>query len=248
MSSRRVITCALLAAWTLAPAFSSEVPSDRTATELQDLTQRRLDANARNDRAFYERLLAPAFLMLEPHTFPPHTKKAYLDAEFPAGRPPRGKGTIRAFQAQVDGDTAVVRYESAEPYPIGGDQRFDLLSRRVDTYVRIKGEWRLLSMAIAEPPTWPDVAPIDTRIYSEYAGTYDLSPETRIVITSEGGHLMAEVTGQGKVELFPENATTFFDRSDSPLARTVFERDSSGKVVAQVYRALGQTLRARKVR
>ena len=48
-------------------------------------------------------------------------------------------------------------------------------------------------------------------------------------------------------ELFPENATTFFDRTDSPLARTVFERDVSGAVVAQVYRAQGQELRAWKL-
>jgi hypothetical protein len=40
---------------------------------------------------------------------------------------------------------------------------------------------------------------------------------------------------------------TFFDRSDSPQARTVFERDASGKVVAQTYRSMGQTLRAVKV-
>jgi hypothetical protein len=50
---------------------------------------------------------------------------------------------------------------------------------------------------------------------------------------------MARVTGQPPSELFPENATTFFDRTDSPLARTVFERDASGRVVAQVYRARG---------
>jgi hypothetical protein len=217
------------------------------ADELRELTQRRFDANARNDRAFYERLLAPAFLMLEPHKYPPVTKEAYLDAEFPAGRATRAKSTLSAFQAQVDGDTAVVSYEVAEPYPIGGEQHFESLSRRLDTYVRIKGEWRLLSMAIAEPPSWPDVASIDPKLYLEYAGTYELSRETRVVVTFENGHLMAEVTGQGKVELFPENATTFFDRSDSPLARTVFERDASGKVVAQVYRALGQTLRARKI-
>ena len=143
---------------------------------------------------------------------------------------------------------AVVSYEIVEPYPLGGGQQFELVSRRLDTYARIQGAWRLLSMAITEPPTWPEVAAIDPKLYSEYAGTYQLGPETFITITNQSMHLMAEVTSQEKVELFPENATTFFDRSDSPLARTVFERDSSGKVVAQVYRSLGQSLRARRIR
>ena len=79
-------------------------------------------------------------------------------------------------------------------------------------------------MAVAVPASWPDVARLDERLYDEYAGTYELSPETRVVVTNEAGNLMAQVTGQEKVELFPESATSFFDRTDSPLARTVFER------------------------
>lgn len=215
---------------------------------LQQLTQDRFDANARNDRAFYEGLLAPAFLFLGPHTFPPATKADYLDAEFPPHRAPKLKSTISAFQASVDGDTAVVGYTAVEPYPLGAGRQFEQASRRLDTYVRIDGTWRLLSMAVAEPPSWPDVAVIDPRLYAEYAGIYELSPDTRVVITNERGRLMAEVTRQSKVELYPENDTTFFDKTDSPGARTVFERDRSGKVVAQVYRASGQNLRARKIR
>lgn len=216
--------------------------------ELEALTQRRFEANAANDRAFYERLLAPNFLLLHPHGVPAYDKAAFLDAEFPAGRPKRPPGRISGLEAKVHGDTGVVTYEVAEPYPIGGDQHFEARSRRLDTYARIDGAWRLLSMAVAETASRPDVAVVDPRVLADYAGTYELSPETRIVVTVEGGRLMAVVTGQPPVELFPENPTTFFDRTDSPLARTVFERDASGAVIAQVYRAMGQTLRARKIR
>jgi hypothetical protein len=58
---------------------------------------------------------------------------------------------------------------------------------------------------------------------------------------------MAQVSGQPKTELFPESANSFFDRTDSPYARTVFERGAAGKVVSQLYRAQGQTLRAKKL-
>jgi hypothetical protein len=218
------------------------------AAELEQLTRQRFDANAANDRGFYERLLAPNFLLLHPHGAPAFGKAAFLDAEFPAGRPARAKSRVSGLEALVQGDTGVVTYEVAEPYPIGGDQPFEARSRRLDTYARIDGAWRLLSMAVAETASWPEAAVVDPRLYAEYAGTYELSAETRIVVTVEGGRLLATVTGQPTVELFPENATTFFDRSDSPLARTVFERDASGAVVAQAYRSMGQVLRARKIR
>ena len=242
-----VIMAVVLAVGAALDARAEEtVAPAQAASELRQITQQRFDANAANDRSFYERLLAPNFRMLDPSNFPPYTKQAYLDAEFPAQRAPRGKAAISEFQALVDGDTAVVSYQVLEPHPLG-ELTFETRSRRLETYLRLEGTWRLLSMAIAETPSWPEVATIDPRLYSEYAGTYRLTPETLIVVTNEAGRLMAEVTGQGKVQLFPENATTFFDKTDSPLARTVFERDASGSVVAQVYRVQGQKLRAVRV-
>jgi len=238
---RTLILLTMLAAVPPAPPQTAPGPE---ADALHRLTIDRFDANARNDRAFYERLLLPAFMMQTPFTFPPLTKQQYLDGEFTPGRPGRPKSTITGFQALVDGDRAVVRYEVAEPYPIGGSQPFETRSRRLDTYVRVGGAWRLLSMAIAETPAWPAVATIDPALYDAYAGVYRLSPTTSIVVTHTGGRLFAQVTGQERVELFPENATTFFDRTDSPLARTIFERGANGRVVAQIYRAQGQQLRA----
>jgi len=151
------------------------------------------------------------------------------------------------FRALVAGDTAVVSYLAIEPTPLG-DQRFELRTGRLDTYVRRGGDWRLVSMSMVEPPSWPDVATIDAQLYSDYAGTYQVSPGIFVVVTNEAGHLMTAMTGQSKSELFPESPTTFFDRTDSPYARTVFERDSSGRVVAQIYRLQGQRIRAAKVK
>jgi hypothetical protein len=244
-----VMLIALLITWNAHATQAAIANARRSDVEaLRQLTLARFEANARNDRAFYERLLAPVFQMQDPHSFPPATKQEYLAAEFPAGRPRRPASTMTGFHASVDGDTAVTRYEITEPYPIGGAQHFEMRSRRLDTYVRLDGVWRLLSIAVAEPPGWPDVAAVDPTVYAEYAGIYQLSADTSITVTHDDRRLMAQVTGQERVELFPENATTFFDRTDSPLARTVFERDASGKVVAQIYRAQGQRLRAQKIK
>jgi hypothetical protein len=217
-------------------------------SELRQLTERRFAANAANDRPFYERLIAENALILLPNRRP-LTKRAYLDHEFLSRRAGYhgASATVHDFRAVVDRDSAVVSYLAVEPTALG-DQTFEVRTGRIDTYIRLKGEWRLLSMAMMEVPSWPDAATIDPKLYSDYAGTYQLSPDIFVVVTNEDGHLMSAMTGQDQSELFPENATTFFDRTDSPLARTIFERDSSGNVVAQIYRSHGQRIRARKIK
>jgi hypothetical protein len=230
------------------PSTQTNGPGADGTAELRKLTQGRFDANTANDRSFYERLLASNFVVLTPAASP-MTKKEYLDNEFlPQSVGHRGEGaSITEFRALVDGNTAVVSYWVVEPTPLG-QQRFEARWKHVDTYVRINGEWRLLSMALAAPPSWPEVAAIDPHFYSDYVGTYQLSPDVHVRITYEGGHLMLEQTGLAKEELFPENATTFFAKTDDATARTVFERDGSGKVVAQIYRSMGQQVRATKMK
>jgi hypothetical protein len=231
---------------TAAPVLGQTAVQD-AETELRRLTEQRFAANAANDRAFYEHLLADNFKMLGGHQ-PPVTKRAYLEAEFPAELPgQRAPASVSGFEAVVSGDTAVVTYEVTEAMTMG-DVRFEGHSIRMDTYARLAGAWRLLSMAAAERVSWPDVARVDSKLLQDYAGTYEVSQGTHVVVTSENGHLMASVNGEPSVELFPENDTTFFDTSDSPFARTIFERDASGNVVAQIYRAQGQRVRAARVR
>jgi Domain of unknown function (DUF4440)/Domain of unknown function (DUF3471) len=241
----RLIVIPLLCLAICPSAHAQSLAKD--AIELRRLTEQRFEHAVTSDRKFYERLLADNFLILD-GTRTPLTKQAYLNEEFPEQAPGRkGPATITDFRAVVKGDTATVSYHVVETTVLG-EQKYESRSMRLDTYVRIDRRWRLLSMAAAEPPSWPDVATVDPAVYADYVGTYRMSPTTMIVVTNEGGHLMAAVTGQAKVELFPENATTFFDRTDSPFARTVFERDALGKVVAQIYRAHGQRVRAVKVK
>lgn len=241
----RVLLLLLVAA--LLTGTAAAAGADATA-ELRKLTELRLAANLKKDRAFYERLLAPNFVLLRPEA-PGQTRADYLKEEFPVGAPPAGLkqelGRISDFNAFVDGDTAVATYAVVEALNVGG-VRFESRQMRVDTYARVGGTWRLLSMAVTKPPTWPDIANVSPKLYDAYAGSYALGKHI-VTVTHERGHLMISVAGQGKVELFPENETTFFDKTDASTARTVFERDTSGKVVASVYRAEGQKLRYKRM-
>ncbi len=69
---------------------------------------------------------------------------------------------------------------------------------------------------------------IDSKIYDQYIGEYELAPNFIITITKEGEKLMAQATGQGKFELFPESKDNFFVKVVK--ASVAFERDEKGMV------------------
>ena len=219
----------------------------RPSTEqFQKLTEARLDANLANNREFYEKLLAPDFQILYA-TSAIRNKQLYLEAEGfqPESAGHRGlKQTISDFHAYVDGETAVVTYKLIQHTPLG-TQTFDLPLVHLDTYTRHNGEWKLFSMAVADLPSWPDVAKINPKLYAEYAGTYQIARDATLNVTQENGHLFGQLSRQEKSEWFPENETTFFDKNAGANERMVFER-VSGKVAACIFRSHGQKIRAAK--
>jgi Domain of unknown function (DUF3471) len=224
---------------------SFTVDAASVTEQLQQITQARLDANLANNREFYERLLVPDFQILYP-TSNLRTKRQYMeDGRFlPETAGHRGlKPTIADFHAYVDGETAVATYSLIQ-HTAFGTQIFDLPVIHLDTYTLRNGEWKLFSMAVVDVPSWPDVANIKVKLYAEYAGTYELAPETTLTVTNEDGRLFAQLSRQDKREWLPENETTFFDKNDGANERLVFERGASGEVVGCVFRTHGQKIRA----
>jgi CubicO group peptidase (beta-lactamase class C family) len=80
--------------------------------------------------------------------------------------------------------------------------------------------------------------PVDLALYDLYVGRYEIEPDRILVIVREGDHLMAQATGQEKLEIFPESDDTFFLTEVD--ARITFVRDAEGKVTNLVLRQNGQ--------
>ncbi len=244
---RILLSAALLAASVLVAGCAAPGPAAAVAgmeAQLRELLVTRLAANRAGDRSFYENLLAPEFAALLPYARA-LGRSEYLEHEFggragPVAAPP---ATVDEVDVRVCGDGAVMRYRAFEPNAVG-TVVFVVQTWRLDSYVRRDGRWRLLTMAVTEPPQWPDPVVLPASTLDELVGRYRLGPDAYVDVARAGDHLMAKVTGQSASELFAESPTTFFDRGDSPLARTVFERDRQGRVVAQVYVAQGQRQRA----
>jgi hypothetical protein len=89
--------------------------------------------------------------------------------------------------------------------------------------------------SIATTYRWPDFQPkvraavsVDPKILAGYEGTYELTPKFSIVVTVEGGHLITQGSGQGKVPMLAESETKFFPTAFD--AELEFYRDEQGNV------------------
>lgn len=80
----------------------------------------------------------------------------------------------------------------------------------------------------AEIPAPLNEVKVDPKVYDAYVGRYEVTPGFILTISNEGGRLMAEATGQPKVELFPESETKFFLKVVD--AKVTFVKDDAGKV------------------
>jgi CubicO group peptidase (beta-lactamase class C family)/uncharacterized protein YneR len=87
---------------------------------------------------------------------------------------------------------------------------------------------------------------LDTTLYDQYVGEYELAPGFIIIITKEEGRLMGQATGQPKVELYPEEETKFFIKVFD--AQVEFVKSEDGRVTALVLIQGGQRLPGKKVK
>lgn len=75
-------------------------------------------------------------------------------------------------------------------------------------------------------------------VLGAYAGTYQLTPDFAIVVTFEGGQLMAQATGQPKFPLFAESETKFFLKVVD--AEVEFFKNEKGEVTHLILHQGGQ--------
>lgn len=97
----------------------------------------------------------------------------------------------------------------------------------------------------AEKPVDRPVAKIDPSIYDRYAGQYQFLPGVVLTITREGDHLMGQLTGQPKVEFFPESETKFFLKVIEGDLK--FVNDAKGAPSEIVFTTGGREMHGKKI-
>ncbi|HEY8920145.1 MAG TPA: serine hydrolase [Chitinophaga sp.] len=100
--------------------------------------------------------------------------------------------------------------------------------------------------APAPPPakTLTAIAP-DTAAYRLYTGKYELAPNVVMAISTEGGHIYEQLTGQARFEIFPSAPAEFFMKVVD--ARISFKKNEQGVVDQLVLHQNGKDIPAKRV-
>ena len=81
-------------------------------------------------------------------------------------------------------------------------------------------------------------------VLNQYVGDYELRPAFAINVTLENGGLFAQLSGQGKLPIFPESDAKFFYRAVN--AQLSFTRDATGAVTGLILHQGGRDQPARR--
>ena len=96
-----------------------------------------------------------------------------------------------------------------------------------------------------EPPKEHTEITIDTKVFDNYVGTYQLTPNAIMTISREGAQLFEQLTGQQKLQLFPESERKFFLKVVD--AQLTFDTDTQGKATQLTLHQNGNDMVAKRI-
>lgn len=249
---KRILTLVLLAAAAFAPA-SAQASKDNPAPEssggtaleqeLKSLTRELHDALLRGDKDYLFSFFAEDFIGTSYEGFT--VTKADLVKNY--RRPPaEAKITreIEDYKVRATNDSAIVSYHLIERVEIGGKKTGGEYLY-TDTFVRRDNRWQLLASHATRLEPERKVAKVNPEVYNAYIGQYAMAPSLIFTVTREGDKLIGQAPDGSKVELLPENETTFFIRGSSVL--TIFVKDEKGQVTHMIFRGQGEDLKIEKI-
>lgn len=106
--------------------------------------------------------------------------------------------------------------------------------------------WQIVNVLWTQNRKDRKVAPVDPKLYEAYVSEYELGPQFILAITTEGGRIFAQATGQPKVEIFPESEVDYFLTVTD--AQVTFVKDAGGKVSQLVLHQGGRDVPGKKIR
>jgi serine-type D-Ala-D-Ala carboxypeptidase/endopeptidase len=86
---------------------------------------------------------------------------------------------------------------------------------------------------------------LDTKIFDKYVGTYQLAPGAIMTVTRDGDQLSTQLTGQGKIPVYPEGVGKFFVKVVD--AQITFDMDAQGNATQLVLHQNGRDMVAKRI-
>ena len=223
-----LVTVLLLAGLFSSCASKPEI----TQAELVRRSQELFDSVAAGDQAPWEKYFADDCMYFDEKGN--SMDKAALVASvtpLPSGY----SGSIKLVKAQshIEGNVAVLSYDLDETETIFG-QSMKARYHGTDTWLRRKGEWRIIAGQMLRYYDDPAPGAADTTRYRDYAGTYQLAPGNTLSVTTNGRQLYRQKAQGPVVELIPEATDIFFRKGIE--GRILFRRAQNGKIDALIDR------------
>lgn len=240
--------CVALGLALLATQIVHSAPPQDAENEIRALIVARFAAMERRDFAAYDRFLADSYVRTDEDGGVADKKAVLADVrtDYAPGRNTTYE-TPSEFHVQFYGSTAIAYYR------VLAHETFDaqVLStdyRKCETYIKQDGAWKLVALAQQRIPNTSRVpAKIDTAIYDDYVGDYEVGPHFIVYIRRDGNRLMESASDDPKpVEDLPYSSDRFFQRGVS--GQDVFVRNAAGRVTAVVWEAPNGDITARKIK
>ena len=155
-------------------------------------------------------------------------------------------GTIKVVkpQSRIVRDTAILSYDLDETETVFG-QKMTARYHEIDTWMQRGGKWQIISTQVHRYYEDPSPGKADASKFPNYVGTYQLSLERILTISTENGHLYEQRKGRERQELIPEASDIFFIKGVE--GRTLFGTDDGGKVVSLIDRRNNEDIVWKKV-
>jgi len=86
---------------------------------------------------------------------------------------------------------------------------------------------------------------VDTKVFDNYVGTYQLAPNAIMTISRVGDQLFEQLTGQSKLQIFPEGERKFFLKVVD--AQLTFNTDAQGKATEVILHQNGRDVTSKRI-
>ena len=203
----------------------AQTQSDEVFKTILGYEQALMDGVAVGDKGLWDkRLLDSCLITIEDGSM--ITKQKMIAELNPLPKGYVGRIQIIEPKFQLYGNTAVISFINDEYLELF-KQKIHTQYRQTDTWLKIKGEWKMIAMQLFEIPKNPPPIQIDSNQLAKFRGIYELSDERKCTISLENGKLFAKKGNGEPQELLAETENVFFRKNDGRV-RVIFLKTDDG--------------------
>jgi ketosteroid isomerase-like protein len=217
-------------------AVTAQPPA--SASRLRALDQALLDAIAPGDKAPWDAALTPDAVYVDENGRI-LSRAEFLKALVPLPPGASGHIAITDYEADIDGDTALVRHRDDERELYHG-QPLHARYLMTETWLRRAGAWKLAMVHAYVVAVDPPAMILPATALDAFVGDYALSDLT-YTVRRQGDHLAGAQSGGAFQPLLAETPDVFF-QPGHPRTRMIFQRDAEGAVARLIDRREGEDL------